>query len=172
MLALLKLLQSIVSTLHSGGSPRQVAIGFALGASLGLTPLMNVHNGVVVLLLCLLNVSFGAGLLAWAVFLPVGFMLDPLFDRVGHALLADTPSLAPLWTSWYNSAGVPWTNFNNTIVLGSVICWLLLFVPIALAVRWGIVHYRTTYAAAIERSRFVRAVQASKLYNVWSWFHP
>ncbi|MBI2796766.1 MAG: TIGR03546 family protein [Gemmatimonadetes bacterium] len=172
MLAILKLLQSIVSTLHSAGSPRQVALGFALGASLGLTPLPNVHNGVVVLLLCVLNVSFGAGMLAWAVFTPVGFMLDPLFDRVGQALLLGTPALTPLWTSWYNAAGMPWTNFNNTVVLGSVVAWLVLFAPIALAARWGLVRYRARYAAAFEQSRWMKAVKASKLYNVWSWFSP
>ena len=172
MLAILKLLQAIVSTLHSEGSPRQVAIGFALGASLGLTPLMNVHNGIVVLLLCVLNVSFGAGMLAWAVFTPVGFLLDPIFDRVGQALLQGTPSLTPLWTNWYNTAGMPWTNFNNTVVLGSVVCWMVLFAPIALTARWGLLRYRATFAVAFERSRFMQAIKASKLYNVWTWFHP
>ena len=43
MLALLKLIQSIIKTLHSEGTPGQVAAGMALGAALGLTPLMNVH---------------------------------------------------------------------------------------------------------------------------------
>jgi uncharacterized protein (DUF2062 family) len=38
MLALLKLIQSIIKTLHSDGTPGQVAAGMALGAALGLTP--------------------------------------------------------------------------------------------------------------------------------------
>lgn len=172
MLAILKLLQSLVATLHSEGSPRQVALGFALGASLGLTPLVNVHNGIVVLLLCVLNVSFGAGMLAWLVCTPVGFLLDPLFDRVGQFLLLGTPSLTPVWTSWYNMAGMPWTNFNNSVVLGSVVCWLVLFAPTAFAARWGLRRYRATYAATFESSRYMRAVKASRLYNVWTWFNP
>ena len=44
MLTLLKLLQSIIKTLHSEGTPGQVAAGIALGSALGLTPLMNLHN--------------------------------------------------------------------------------------------------------------------------------
>src|SRR5690349_8776329 len=44
MLALLKLVQSIIKTLHSEGTPGQVAAGIALGAALGLTPLVNAHN--------------------------------------------------------------------------------------------------------------------------------
>ena len=71
MLALLKLLQSLVKTLHSEGTPTQIGLGVALGAALGLTPIANAHNFLVVLLLAVLNVSFGAGMLAWAVFVPI-----------------------------------------------------------------------------------------------------
>src|ERR687884_2362804 len=99
MFALLKLLQSLIKTLHSEGTPGQIAAGMALGSALGLTPLMNVHNLVIVFFLFVLNVSFGAGLFAWALFVPLGFLLDPLFDRIGRALLLETPSLRPLWTS-------------------------------------------------------------------------
>src|SRR5688572_25412980 len=99
MLTLLKLLRSLVKTLHSDGSPAQIAFGVALGAALGLTPIANVHNAVVILLLAVLNVSFAAGMLAWAVFVPVGFMFDPIFDRVGRILLVDMASLRPMWTA-------------------------------------------------------------------------
>jgi len=49
----LKLLQQLVRTLNSDGTPGQVAAGIALGAAFGLTPL------------------------------PAGFALDPLFDAIG-----------------------------------------------------------------------------------------
>ena len=153
-------------------TPRQVALGIALGAALGLTPIANAHNAVVILLLCLLNVSFGAGMLGWVVFTPIGFLLDPIFDTVGRTLLIGSPSLTPLWTSMYNTPGLPWTNFNNTVVLGSVVGWLALVVPIYFAARWGVVRYRRDYAPRLERSRFMTAMTASKMYNVWSWFFP
>lgn len=51
MLALLKLIQSIIKTLHSAGTPGQVAAGMALGSALGLTPLVNLHDLVIRLLL-------------------------------------------------------------------------------------------------------------------------
>ena len=89
MLALLKLIQSIIKTLHSAGTPGQVAAGMALGSALGLTPLVNLHNLVIFSLLVLLNVSFGGGMLGWMLFVPVGFLLDPLFDKIGLSLVAD-----------------------------------------------------------------------------------
>jgi uncharacterized protein (TIGR03546 family) len=171
MLVLLKLLQSLVRTLHSDGTPHQIAMGVAFGAALGLTPLVNVHNGIVLVILIMFNVSFGAGLLGWALFTPVGFLLDPLFEATGRALLVDTPALLPLWTTMDHTPLVPFTNFGNTVVLGSVVGWLVLFVPIYLLARLAVNRYRSTLGQRIREWRVIQAVTASKAYNVWRWFH-
>ena len=171
MLALLKLLQSLVKTLHSEGTPHQIAMGVALGAALGLTPIANVHNAVVIVLLIMFNVSFAAGLLGWAVFTPVGFLLDPVFESIGRILLLDTPALVPLWTTMDHTPLLPFTNFGNTVVLGSVIGWLVLFVPIYLLARFAVLRYRSTLGERIRQWRIVQAMTASKAYNVWRWFH-
>ena len=172
MLTLLKLFRSLVKTLHSDGSPAQIAYGVALGAALGLTPIANAHNLIVLLLLAVLNVSFAAGMLAWAVFVPVGFMFDPIFDRVGRWLLVDMTSLRGLWTTWDNVPGLALTNFNNTVVLGSVVVWLALFVPIYFAARYGVVRYRATLGEKIRNSRYYKLIEASQVYNVYRWFNP
>lgn len=172
MLTLLKLIQSLIKTLHSEGTPAQVAAGIALGAALGLTPLMNVHNLIILALICVLNVSFGGAMLGWLVFVPVGFMLDPMFDRIGAKLLLDTPALTPLWTTWYNAPAVPYTSFNNTVVLGSVVGWLGLFPFIFLAALYGVRKYRATLGERVRQSKFYKAVTGSKLYNVYTWFRP
>ena len=171
MFALLKLIQSIIKALHSEGTPGQVAAGMALGAALGLTPLMNVHNLVVFALIVLLNVSFGGGMLGWALFVPLGFLLDPLFHAIGAGLLA-APSLRGLWTAMYNTPLVPYTSFNNTVVLGSVVGWLGLAVPIFFAARWGVARYRATIGARVQRSRLYKAITASKAYNMYRLFRP
>lgn len=172
MFTLLKLFQSLVKTLHSDGSPGQIALGIALGAALGLTPLVNAHNLVVLLLLMVLNVSFGAGLLGWALFVPLGFALDPVFDRIGRSLLLESPSLTPTWTAWYNTPGLPYTNFNNSIVLGSVVSWLVLFLPI-LAVTWWLVGlYRRTLGERVKQSPWFKTLAASKAYDYYRMFDP
>ena len=170
MLTLLKLLQSLVKTLHSEGTPGQVAAGIALGATLGLTPLINVHNLLIVALIFVLNVSVGGAMLGWALFLPLGFALDPLFDRLGRQLLLETPAMTPMWTAWFNTPVLPYTNFNNTVVLGSFVAWLALSLPIFFAARFGITRYRATLGERVRRSRFYNAVTASKAYNVYTWF--
>lgn len=170
MFTLLKLLQSLVKTLHSDGTPTQIAAGVALGAALGLTPIANLHNVVIFVLLAVLNVSFGAGLFAWAAFVPIGFLLDPVFDRFGRLLLVETPSLQPLWTAWDNTPGLALTNFGNTVVLGSVVGWLLLAGPIFALARIGVLRYRATLGERVRRSALYQAITASRAYNVYRWF--
>ena len=171
MFALLKLIQSIIATLHSEGTPGQVAAGMALGAALGLTPLVNVHNLVVFSLIVILHVSFGGAMLGWALFVPLGFILDPLFHAIGLSLL-EAPSLRSLWTGWYNMPLLPYTNFNNSVVLGSVVGWLLMTVPIFLAARWAVARYRATLGARVQQSKWYKALMASKVYNVYRLFRP
>jgi len=168
---LIKLIQSLFGALHSEGTPGQLAAGIVLGAFLGLTPLFNLHNAVVFALLVLLNVSFAGGLLGWALFVPVGFLLDPLFDWIGHSLLL-TPALRGLWTSMYNMPIVPLTNFNNTVVLGSLVFAVLSAVPLFFLLRWAVARYRVTVGERVRQSRFYKAVTASKVYNVYKLFRP
>jgi len=171
MFTLLKLIQSLFGALHSEGTPGQLAAGIVLGSFLGLTPLINIHNAVIFALLLLLNVSFAGGMLGWALFVPIGFLLDPLFDWIGHALLL-APSLRTTWTSLYNMPIMPLTNFNNTVVLGSVVFALVFAIPLFFALRWAVARYRETVGARVRASKFYRALTASKVYNVYKMFQP
>lgn len=169
---LLKLLQSLVKALNSEGTPGQVAAGIALGAVFGLTPLMNVHNLVLFGLAVILNVSFPGVMLGWAAFLPLGFALDPLFDALGRLLLVGLPALLPLWTWMYNTPVLALTNFNNTVVLGSFVVWLLAFVPLFFLLRVLVTRYREAVYARLQRTRLFQAVKASKAYNLYTLFRP
>jgi len=171
MLLLLRLLQKLVSALNSEGTPFQVAAGVALGSALGLTPLVNVHNALILLAAMILNVSLAGFFLGWTLFVPLGFILDPLYDRIGSALLA-APGLQGLWTKLYNMPVVPYTNFNNSIVLGSIVFWLLAFVPILLLAGYGVRKYRERIYSRLEKTRLFGALKASRAYQVYRLFNP
>jgi len=94
---ILKFLQSLVKALNSDGTPGQVGMGMALGLALGLTPLASLHNLVVLAVAMLTTVSFPGVMLGWLVAVPIGFLLDPVFDRVGMMLLSQD-ALAPFFT--------------------------------------------------------------------------
>jgi len=167
---LLRLLQKLIKTLNSEGTPGQVAVGIALGSALGLTPLVNLHNLLIVAAVFLLNVSFPAAMLGWILLTPVGFLLDPWFDAIGDALLADSAALVPVWTTLYNMPVVPLSNYNNTVVLGSLIGWAVLVVPIFYLSRWGVGWYRARILPRLLETKLFKVVRASKLYNVYQLF--
>src|SRR5881396_412832 len=141
----------LLKHLHSDDTPGQVGAGLALGAILGLTPLLNLHNVVVLILIIMLRVSFSGALLGWLLFTPVGFAFDPLFDALGHRLLLETPALTGVWTTLYNTPVVPLTNFNNTVVLGSLAVALALFLPLNALGRFGVRRYRAAVQAWVRR---------------------
>jgi uncharacterized protein (TIGR03546 family) len=171
-MVILKLLQSLVKALHSDGTPGQVAAGLALGAILGLTPLVSLHNLLVAALILLLNVSVPGAMLGWALAIPLGFALDPMFDALGRQLLLGTPALVPLWTALANLPVVPLSNFNNTVLLGSLVSALVLFAPIYFLSRWGVRRYRATIGERVRNSALYRAISASKLYGIYRLFRP
>src|SRR5437773_4710 len=141
----------LLKHLHSDDTPGQVGAGLALGAILGLTPLLNLHNVVVLILIIMLRVSFSGALLGWLLFTPLGFAFDPLFDALGHRLLLETPALTGVWTTLYNTPVVPLTNFNNTVVLGSLAVALALFLPLNALGRFGVRRYRAAVQAWVRR---------------------
>ena len=172
MYAIIKLIQSLVKALNSDGTPGQVAAGIALGACLGLTPLVNLHNLLIVAVILFFRVSVPGAMLGWLIFTPVGFVLDPAFDRIGTALIVDSTALQGLWGAAYNAPVVALANPTNTIVVGSFVSWLVLVVPIFLLARWGVGAYRRTIYERYRDHRFFKALRASKLYNVYNMFRP
>jgi uncharacterized protein (TIGR03546 family) len=162
----LKLIQQLVKALNSEGTPGQVAAGIALGAVFGLTPLLNLHNLVLFGCALIFNVSMAGVFLGWTLFVPVGFALDPLFDAVGSRLLG-APALRGLWTALYNVPVVPFTNFNNTVVLGSFVVWLVSFLPVFFLMRWAVTKYRATVLERLRKTRIFHAVTASGWYSTY-----
>ena len=58
------------------------------------------------------------------------------------------------------------------MVLGSVITWVVLFVPIFALGFFGVKYYRATLGERVRRTRVYHSVVASQAYNVYRWFKP
>jgi uncharacterized protein (TIGR03546 family) len=133
---------------------------------------MNMHNAVVLVALCVINVSFGAGLLGMAMFAPLGFIFDPLFDRLGYWMLTGVPSLRPAFV-WIDTQPIlAYSNLTNSVVLGSLVAWLVLFVPIFFAARWAVIKYRVSLGEWFMKTRVYHALGATRVFDVYSWFRP
>lgn len=167
----LKFIQSLFKALNSEGTPGQVAAGIALGMVFGLTPLLSLHNLIFFGVAMLTTVSFPGVMLGWALAVPIGFLLDPAFDAVGQALLT-AGALTGFWTWVVNTPVLALFRFNNTIVLGSLVVWGALLVPLFFLFRLLVARYRVTVYARLEKTRLFKAVKASKAWNLYQLFRP
>ncbi|HYW02448.1 MAG TPA: TIGR03546 family protein [Gammaproteobacteria bacterium] len=163
---MLRLVARFLKVLNSEADPGQIALALCLAAIFGLTPLWTAHNLLVLLLVLVLRVNLSSFLVGWAVFSALGYLLDPLFDRVGFALLTAGP-LHGMWTAFYGTVAGRITRFNNTVELGSVVISLALFPVIFLLARALVLRYRASVRAWVQHSRLMTLLRASRLYHVY-----
>ena len=119
-------IRRIVAARHQ---PHQVAWGIATGAMLGLMPHGNLLAVAVLAVWLALRINHAAmGLVALGVTM-IADRADPATHRVGTWLLDQSIVHDAVVTAWQYPL-VPWTDINNTIVLGSFALGLAGLVPI------------------------------------------
>lgn len=111
--------------------PARISLALCLGMVTGFLPLLNPINLIVLLLVSVIRVSVLAYIAGLVLFSLLALPLEPLFHRVGLAVLA-APQLAEFWTSLYNSIFWRFQNFNNSVVMGGMIAAIILFLPLLL----------------------------------------
>lgn len=124
-----KLFRSLVQTIRGEDSPKQIAMGIAMGMLLGLTPPDNLIAVFFGTLILATRVNVFAAIVSTFAFAWAGAPLDPIFHRIG-ALVLSADFMEPLWTMLYEARVVPWTRFNNTVVMGSLVFGLAIFYPV------------------------------------------
>ena len=144
----------LIRIIGSETEPGQISLGFAFALVAGFTPVVSLHNLLVLFLILVLRVNLSAFLLGLAFFSGMAYLLDPLFHRIGLAALT-AGSLEGLWTALYNSTLWRLERFNNSIVMGSLIVSLLLFVPLYLVSNRLILKYREHFLAWVQKTKLV-----------------
>ena len=163
---MLTIIAKIFKTLNSETDPFQISLALCFSMIAGLTPLWSLHNIVVLLLTLILRVNLATFLLGWAGFSGIAYLLDPLFHILGLHILTNN-ALQGLWTSLYNSTLWRLSNFNNSILMGSLVISLVLFVPLYFLSKLVVDKYREHILSWVMKSRIVQALKASKLYSVY-----
>ena len=163
---MIKLLAKLLRVLNSETDPGQISLGLCFAMIAGLTPLLSLHNLVVLLLVCILRVNLSAFLLGLAVFTGITYLLDPLFHHIGFAALT-APALEGLWTTLYQSVWWRLEHFNNSIVMGSMVFSIVLFVPVLLLSNMLIRQYRQHVLAWVQKTRIMQMFKASRLYQTY-----
>lgn len=135
-------------------TPSQMAAGLAFGVLVGLVPKGNLLAIGLMMILCSLRVNIAIGLMAVFVCSWAGVLLDPITHKIGSALL-NNESLRPLWAAMYDTSLLPWTDFNNTVVLGSFLLGVGLFGPVYVVSRPFFALFAPRLTAWVKRFRLV-----------------
>ncbi|RME17412.1 MAG: TIGR03546 family protein [Bdellovibrio sp.] len=167
MTLLLKQIFAFIKLLNSETGTNQIAAGIACGFILGMTPALSLQSLIVFIFLLIFRIQIGAAFISAFFFSFIAYLLDPLFHMTGTFFL-ELPSLQGLFTKLYNMPIIPYTRFNNTIVLGSGIISFALFPVIFFSSRWFVKKYRELIVQKIKNTKAWKAVQATTLYK---WYY-
>jgi uncharacterized protein (TIGR03546 family) len=163
---MLRLTARLLKVLNSETNPGQISLGLCFAMVVGLTPLLSLHNLFVLLLILILRVNLSAFILGLGVFSGMAYLLDPVFHWNGMHILT-APSLEGVWTSLYNYPLGKLARFNNTVVMGSMVFSLALFVPLYFLSNSLIFRYREHALAWVEKTRLMQFFKASKVYQLY-----
>lgn len=161
----IKILRKIIKALGSESSPNQLAFGFAMGMILGFTPFWNIHNLILIFIIALVRVNISAVLLGGLVF----SLLGPLFDGLFHALglkILQMSALQGLWEQMYNNNFWVLTGFNNTILMGSFVVSLILFIPVFFGFRAFSKFYKVKLHPRVQKWKITKFFKGTKIFKL------
>jgi len=133
---------------------------------IGLVPKGNLTAGLLMVILLGTRVNLGAGTLSAILFSWVGAVADPLTHRIGEALLTNR-SLQPTWAYIYDLPLMPWTGFNNTVVLGSLLFGLWLFYPVYRLSELAFERCQPWVVARLGKYRIARLLWGAEIAVGW-----
>ncbi len=165
---IIKLIRKLLKALSSGGTPAQLAAGFLFGMFIGITPFWSLLNTLFLFILIIVNVNMGTAVLGFILFSSFSYMADGLFHFIGFWLLVDIPFLQGFWKWLYDLPLIPFTAYNNTTYLGSLISAIIFAVPVYYGFKSLVAVYRNKLEPVITRWKIVKVLKSTKIFSAYS----
>lgn len=132
--------QRFLGTVSGMDSSEQLAAGVVLGMMIGMLPMDCLLPYLFLLVLLLSRANLLTAIGAAVAFSWIGIGLTSIEHGIGQAVLTFGP-LEPTWAWMIQQPIVPWTRFDNTVVMGSLILGLLACYPVYLVTKNGFTTY-------------------------------
>lgn len=161
---ILKQIFNFFKLLNSDTGTYQIASGLTMGMFLGFSPFLSLQTLLVLFVLLFFRIQIGAAFLSAFFFKFVAFIVDPLADILGRAIL-ETESLRSVWVTLYNMPIIPFTRFNNSIVMGSFVVALIFAIPVFFFFKRFVIRYRETVVVRFKQTKAWKLFTATKFYN-------
>ena len=160
MTLIIKNILNIIKILTDNTSPKQITWSLLLGLGLGLSPLFSLQFFLFLIILLFFNVQFSLAFSSSFFFRLLFIPLASTFHLIGNLVLTQ-PAFRGIFTDLINIPLIPFTNFNNTIVMGSFIFWLVTL-PFFYLVFLNIVErYQEKIVSKIKKSKLYLFLKAS-----------
>ncbi len=159
---MLKKLINLVKALNSNANPNQIAFAATCGFLLGFMPKNNALWYVLFLLFCFIRINKNTFFLITVLCSLITPFLDPAFHTIGIRVLEFGP-LIPAYRILMTVPFMPLTKFNNTIVMGSFLTGVIVYIPVFFLFRVLVVTYRKHLRDKIIQSKLMKAFYKSSL---------
>lgn len=143
-------------SLNDNSHPGEIAHAVSCGLMLGFLPKDNMMWYIIGLFFIFLRMNKGALLIFTLIGSLTTYFLDPLFHNIGFFILT-SEEIVPYMTNFLNFPTMAYTKINNTIVMGSSIFSILIYIPMYVLSRFLITLWRTHVSSFFHNNRFVQS---------------
>lgn len=161
---ILKQVFQFIKLLNSENGTNQIAAGLAAGFILGMTPALSLQTLFVFVCIFLFRIQAGAAMVSAGFFSFADYLLDPVFDLVGRKVL-ELSQLQETFVFLYNLPIVPFTRFNNSIVMGSGVFTIVASPFVFVIARMLVLKYQKVILERFKNTKIWKGVQATALYK-------
>ncbi len=157
---LIKFWKMFRGTVRGVDTSRQLALGITFGMFVGLIPKDSLLTYGFGLLMLLSTANLLCGAISGFAFSWIGMAIDGPAHTIGKWVLTNE-RLEATWAWLYQLPVVPWTRFNNTVVMGSVLISLFVALPLYYVSRYFFERYGAAFKQRIAANHVMRWLMGS-----------
>lgn len=154
---MLKPVVNLLKALNSNSNPNQIASAVCCGMMLGVMPKTNVTWYILTVFFLFFRNKKPALVISTLLFSFLAPHLDSVFDTVGYYILT-IPSLKSFYRFFFDIPFITFTHLDHTIVIGSLIISLILFIPMFFIIKLFVKLWRTKLTPIIRKTKLMTVI--------------
>src|SRR5574344_688791 len=155
---MIKPVVNLVKALSTNTKPGEIAHAFACGILLGFMPKNNLLWSILFVFILFMRIQRSALTLSLILGVLIAPALDNCFNAVGWWVLTQEGAI-PTYRRLLDIPFVAFTKFNNTVVMGSLVCGLIAYIPLYWLCRGFTRLWRKYVAGFMGRTKVIKAIK-------------
>lgn len=154
---MLQKLLKLLKAFNGNVAPGEIAHAFAWGAVLGFMPKDNLLWYILFVFVLFVRINKPSYLVMILIASGISPALDGLFDTIGYAFLT-VPAFSNFFAALLEVPFAAFTKFNNTVVAGSFLTGIVLYIPLYFTGRLLVFLWRKYAASLIKNSKISKVI--------------